>query len=210
MPNEGKSTLASNLALAYAASGLRTLLIDGDCYAMSVTSAFGLNRPGLNEVLEGRAKLSNALVREAQSGLFVLAARDPSSAARETGDKALASLLRDLRDQFELIIVDCPAILPVDGGSFVERATHIAFVIAWDETERAAGRGGVRDARQPFFQAYRRGPEQGLATLVWGVRWWALPALRHRGAGPRGTPAPTPTPITALTLRAAFTRRAAP
>ena len=138
VPNEGKSTLASFSAIAYAASSLKTPLIDGDCYAMSVTSAFGLNRPGLNEVLEGRAKLSNTLVRDAQSGLFVLAARDPSSAARETGDKALASLLRDLRDQFELIIVDCPAILPVDGGSFVEHADHIAFVIAWDETERAA------------------------------------------------------------------------
>ncbi len=206
VPNEGKSTLASNLALAYAASGLRTLLIDGDCYAMSVTSAFELNRPGLNEVLEGRAKLSNTLVRDAQSGLFVLAARDPSSTARETGDKALASLLRDLRDQFELIIVDCPAILPVDGGSFVEHADHIAFVIAWDETERAAVEEAFAMLGSHFSKLI------GVVLNKASPRWYGAfdggRYLRY-ATPPAPAPAPTPTPITALT-RAAFTRRAAP
>ena len=199
VPNEGKSTLASNLALAYAASGLRTLLIDGDCYAMSVTSAFGLNRPGLNEVLEGHAKLSNALVRDAQSGLFVLAARDPSSAARETGDKALASLLRDLRDQFELIIVDCPAILPVDGGSFVEHADRIAFVIAWDETERSA----VEEAFAMLGRHFSK--LAGVVLNKASPRWYgAFDGGRYlRYANP---PAPAP----AAPTIAAFTRRAAP
>jgi capsular exopolysaccharide synthesis family protein len=205
VPNEGKSTLASNLALAYAASGLKTVLIDGDCYAMSVTSAFGLNRPGLNEVLEGRAKLSNALVRDAQSGLFVLAAREPSSAAREAGDKALASLLRELREQFELIIVDCPAILPVDGGSFVEHADRIAFVIAWDETDR----GAVEEAFALLGSHLSK--LAGVVLNKASPRWYGTfdggRYLRYANP-PAPAPAPAPTPITAVT-RAAFTRRAA-
>jgi capsular exopolysaccharide synthesis family protein len=135
---EGKSTLASNLALAHAASGTRTLLIDGDPYGMTVTTAFGLNRPGLQEVLDGRVRLSNALARDNKTGLHILTARDPASRAKNVSDrKPLSRLMDDLREQFELIIVDNPAVLPIDGGSLVEHVDRIAFVIAWERTDRA-------------------------------------------------------------------------
>jgi capsular exopolysaccharide synthesis family protein len=201
--NEGKSTLASNLALAYAASGLKTLLVDSDRYAMSVTSAFGLNRPGLNEVLEGRVKLADALVRDAQSGLFVLSARDPASAALETGDQAMAGLLRELRAQFELIIVDCPAILPVDGGSFVEHADRIAFVIAWDQTDRSA----VEEAFALLGSHLSK--VVGVVLNKASPRWYgAFDGGRYLRYANPPAPAPAPTPIAAAT-RAAFMRRAA-
>ena len=169
---------------------------------MSVTSTFGLNQPGLSEVLEGRAKLSNALVRDAQSGLFVLAAREPSSAARETGDTA--GLLRELREQFELIIVDCPAILPVDGGSFVEHADRIAFVIAWDETDRSA----VEEAFALLGSHLSK--LAGVVLNKASPRWYgAFDGGRYLRYANPPAPAPAPTPIAAVT-RAAFARRAAP
>jgi succinoglycan biosynthesis transport protein ExoP len=205
VPNEGKSTLASNLALAYAASGLKTLLIDGDRYAMSVTSAFALNRPGLNEVLEGRAKLSTALVRDARSGLYVLAARDPSSAVHEVTDsKAIAGLLRELRDQFELIIVDSPAILPVDGGSFIEHADRIAFVIAWDGTDRSA----VEEAFAMLGTHFSK--LAGVVLNKASPRWYgAFDGGRYlRYAAQPAAVAPAPVPVPAPVTN--FIRRAAP
>ena len=141
VPDEGKSTFASNLALASAASGARTLLIDGDSMAMSVSRIFDLKRAGLSEVLDGRAAFSNAVLRDPKSGLFVLGARDPSTATRDVAaadSKAMATLLRELRDQFETIVIDSPAILPVDGGSFVEHADRVVFVVAWESTDRSA------------------------------------------------------------------------
>jgi len=51
LTGEGKSTFASNFALAAEHSGVRTLLIDGDVYAASSTLAYSLQRAGLLEVL---------------------------------------------------------------------------------------------------------------------------------------------------------------
>src|SRR5215217_1514374 len=141
VPDEGKSTFACNLALASAASGARTLLIDGDSIATSVSRIFDLKRPGLSEVLSGRATFSNVALRDSKSGLVVLGARDPSTSARDIAgadSKAMSTLLRELRDQFELIVIDSPAILPVDGGSLVEHADRFVFIAAWETTERSA------------------------------------------------------------------------
>jgi uncharacterized protein involved in exopolysaccharide biosynthesis len=197
--NEGKSTLASNLALAYAASGLKTLLVDSDRYAMSVTSAFGLNRPGLNEVLEGRVKLADALVRDAQSGLFVLSARDPASAA-------LA-----VRADHRRLPGD-----PAGGWRLVRRACgphRLRDRVGPDRPQR--GRGSLRAARQPSLQGRRRRAEQGLAALVRRIRRRTLSALRQsagtgsradadRRRDARGLHAP------GRLMNPAFTRRAAP
>jgi uncharacterized protein involved in exopolysaccharide biosynthesis/Mrp family chromosome partitioning ATPase len=205
VPGEGKSTLASNLALAYAASGVRTVLIDSDPYAMSVTTAFGLNRPGLHEVLEGRIRLSQALARDTKSGLYVLAARDPSAHAHDVVDaKAMPSLLRELRDQFERIIVDCPAILPVDGGSFVEHADRLAFVIAWDRTDRA-----------PVEQAFgllgtHVSKLVGVVLNKASARWYgAFDGGRYLRYAQTPPAAPLPAPVAAAPV-AAFARRAVP
>src|SRR5205814_1460101 len=51
VPGEGKSTFASNLALSLAISGVRTLLVDGDVYARSISKVFGLKQPGLCELV---------------------------------------------------------------------------------------------------------------------------------------------------------------
>jgi capsular exopolysaccharide synthesis family protein len=197
---EGKSTFASNLALAYSASGTRTLLIDGDPYGMTVTTAFGLNCPGLQELLDGRIRLSNALAREDKTGLHVLSARDPSSPAIPVSDgKALSSLLHVLREQFELIIVDSPAILPVDGGSFVEHVDRIAFVIAWESTDRSA----IEQALH--LLGTHASKLKGVVLNKASTRWYrAFDGGRYL----RYTHKPPAQPVAAPV--ALFTRRAAP
>jgi uncharacterized protein involved in exopolysaccharide biosynthesis/septum formation inhibitor-activating ATPase MinD len=222
VPGEGKSTFACNLALVSAAAGARTLLIDGDPLAMSVTRAFALNQPGLNEVLNGRAKLANAIAKDPRTGLHVLSARDASSGAHElfgVDSQALAALLRELREQFELIVIDSPAILPVDGGTFVEHADQVAFVIAWDTTERSA-------VEQAFglLGAYRAkivGAVLNKASPRWYRVFDGARHLRYTNAAaatpapapaPALTPAPTPVAVAApkgAASIAAFNRRAA-
>ena len=210
LPAEGKSVLASNLALAYAASGIKVLLVDADPYEMSVTRAFELKRPGLNEVLEGRAKLATALSLESRSGLHLLGAREPSAPARGPADNgAMAGLLRELRDQFELVIVDCPAILPLDGGVFVEHADRIAFVIAWETTDRAAVEQAFRLLGSHVAKL------AGVILNKASPRWYGAfddgRYLRYVSppANPIAPAAPAaPAPATARV--AVFTRRAAP
>ena len=209
VPGEGKSTFACNLALASAAAGARTLLIDGDPMAMSVTRAFTLSQPGLNEVLNGRAKLATAIAKDPKTGLHVLGARDVSSGMHElfgVDSHALAALLRELREQFELIVIDSPAILPVDGGTFVEHADQVAFVIAWESTERSA-------VEQAFaLLGMHRAKIVGAVLNKAAARWYRVfdgaRHLRYMSAPARIAPAPAPASKGAASI-AAFNRRAA-
>ncbi len=211
LPGEGKSTLACNLALASAASGIKTLLIDADPYTISVTRTFDLNRPGLNEVLDGSAQPATALGRDTRSGLYVLGARDPSSPAREPADtRRLPALLRELKDQFELIVVDCPALLPVDGGAFVEHADRIAFVIAWESTDR----GAVEQAFHMLGSHVSK--VAGIILNKAAPRWYrGFAEGRYLRYGtlppPVMAPAPPAPAVASAPARVAvFTRRAAP
>jgi polysaccharide biosynthesis transport protein len=141
LPGEGKSTFACNLALASASSGVKTLLIDGDVYAMAVSRIFNLKGPGLCELMQGKTKLLSATARQAGSGLYTLGARDPSTTPYESKSvekDAFAAILRECRQHFDLIVIDSPAILPVDGGTFIDCADRAVLIVEWERTEREA------------------------------------------------------------------------
>jgi succinoglycan biosynthesis transport protein ExoP len=142
LTGEGKSTFASNFALAAEHSGVRTLLIDGDVYAASSTLAYSLQRAGLLEVLAGKAMFWNAVAKDAKSGLHVLGARDPSTGhddARDIDPARLASLLREYGKHFDLVVIDCPAILPIGGTvPTVDCADRAILLVEWDRTHRQA------------------------------------------------------------------------
>jgi succinoglycan biosynthesis transport protein ExoP len=142
LTGEGKSTFACNLALSAEQSGVRTLLIDGDIYAASSTLAFGLPRTGLLELLAGKATFWNAVAKDAKSGLHVLGARGPSAVRDDVSDidpARITSLLREYGKHFDLVVIDCPAILPVgSSAATVDCADRAVLVVEWDRTHRQA------------------------------------------------------------------------
>jgi capsular exopolysaccharide synthesis family protein len=141
VPGEGKSTFACNFALAAADIGLRTLLIDGDIYTGTTGLVFGSKKAGLSEVLNERISLRQALAKDPATGLCVLGARDPSRAAQpENIDAArLESLLHECRKEFDLVVLDTPAILPVGGITpYLKGADCAVLVVEWDGTPRQA------------------------------------------------------------------------
>ncbi len=142
LPGEGKSTFACNFALAAAASGVRTLLIDGDLYTASSSRALGLQKPGLLEVLQGKMSFWNAISKDEKSGLHLLGARDTAIAADEAKDidgDALAAFLREFGKHFDLVVIDTPAMLPIGGSTpHLECADHAVLLVEWDRTDRQA------------------------------------------------------------------------
>jgi capsular exopolysaccharide synthesis family protein len=112
---EGRSFVALNLALAFAAEkGRNVLLVDADFRKPSIGNRV---RPaptlGLSEVLEAGIELDHALLDLVNSPLKILPAGAPPREPAEllTSDRARA-IFRRLRDRFQTIIIDTPPILP--------------------------------------------------------------------------------------------------
>jgi capsular exopolysaccharide synthesis family protein len=138
-PSEGKSLVASNLALSFAESGMRTLLVDAHLARGELARTFGVEPvPGLVQVLDGTATVDATLrTCSAHTNLTILpcgtAAPGASSLLVES---ELRELFHNLAMRYDVVLVDAP--------SLQEEASVIAL---W----RAAGntalvlRAGVSD-----------------------------------------------------------------
>lgn len=110
---EGKTTVATNLAIALARRG-KTLLIDADLRRPGVAPAFGMKvEHGLSDVLQGTAEFHQVLISNAiLPDLHVLPAGLPSPLASDlTGSVAFREFLTQVRSQFDYVVIDSPPIL---------------------------------------------------------------------------------------------------
>jgi len=114
-PGEGKSTVSSNLAVAFSQAGKRTLLMDCDLRKPVVHKNFGIHRaPGLTSLLVGEAGLDEVLRKVEVPNLTVLPSGPvPPNPAELLGSKAMAGILSEMRATFDLVIVDAPPIVAV-------------------------------------------------------------------------------------------------
>ncbi len=112
-PSEGKSTIATNLAVAHAQQGHKTLLIDGDLRRPSVHRRLDLpGVTGLSDMLTGGLSWRETLTHcEGAPNLDVLLAGPPSRRACDQIGAGLAEILEDARKDYDLIIVDSPPLL---------------------------------------------------------------------------------------------------
>ena len=112
---EGKTSVATNLALACAETGQRVVLVDGDLRKPRVAEVFGMaSEPGLSEVLLGRASLDRCLVGWGEGSLHVLpSGRQASNPGEILNSEAMRLLLEDLAQDHDIIIIDSAPLLPV-------------------------------------------------------------------------------------------------
>lgn len=114
----GKTTTTINLAACLAALQLRTLVVDLDPQG-NASSGLGVSRETLKasvyDVLAGDIEASQAIIQTAQEGLDLLPATTELAAAElelvhvEEGREFLVrELLKDVRDRYDYILIDCP------------------------------------------------------------------------------------------------------
>ena len=112
---EGKTLLASQLALRCGHAGLSTLLIDADFHRAMLSATFEIpDSPGLTDVLNDEATLAQ-VVRGVQDNLFYLmpAGEWSDNTSRLLQGPRLATLITELRQLYDIIIIDTPPVLPV-------------------------------------------------------------------------------------------------
>jgi succinoglycan biosynthesis transport protein ExoP len=136
VPSEGKTTTAVNLAIAIADSGAQVVIIDGDLRRPKVADYMGVEGAvGLTDVLIARASLEDALQPWGRGNLTVLPAGTiPPNPSELLGSRTMASVLRTLEAEFDVVIIDLPPLLPVTDAAIVSKLTAGSLVVV------AAGR----------------------------------------------------------------------
>jgi capsular exopolysaccharide synthesis family protein len=119
-PNEGKTVTAVNVALAMAQSGREVLLIDGDLRSPGVCDMLELdNSRGLMTAVLGTAGLDEVVQQQA-SGLAVLGTGPlPPNPTEVLDTEAVRTLLSQAHDEYDVVIIDSPALLPYADAAIV-------------------------------------------------------------------------------------------
>ncbi len=111
LENEGKSTMAVNLALAMSQKGRKVLLLDCDLRkpACALVLNQNLNTPGVAEILAGKANLKDAVTRVDGTGVYLVSSRKGQHTATDiVASPAMASIFKAAADLFDVVIVDTP------------------------------------------------------------------------------------------------------
>jgi capsular exopolysaccharide synthesis family protein len=139
MPREGKTSTASNTAIAVQSAGLRTLLIDGDLRRPQLADLFGLEPSvGLTSILLGEIDLEEAVQHHPRSGLAVLTSGTlPPNPAELLQSQAMRQVLDKVRREYDVIVIDTPPLLPVtDAALLATQADGAVVVVRQGKTTR--------------------------------------------------------------------------
>lgn len=127
VPNEGKSTVAYNLAQAIASSGKRTLIVECDMRRRSLADMVGARaRHGIYAVLSGQVELDEAVVATSHRNLFFLDSEPHiPNPADILSSQRFRKLVAQMESDFDYVVIDTPPV-----GTFVDAAIIAALADA--------------------------------------------------------------------------------
>jgi capsular exopolysaccharide synthesis family protein len=114
-PNEGKSTIVSNLARSMAQTGRSIVIVDGDLHCPTIHTYFNLrNEVGLSSLLENEEILTDVLMDSQFKNLKVLTSGPTNTNSAELLDsEQMIATIEKLKSQFDLVLIDSPAFLGI-------------------------------------------------------------------------------------------------
>ncbi|MDQ0219252.1 CpsD/CapB family tyrosine-protein kinase [Peribacillus cavernae] len=137
-PGEGKSTTGANLAVVFAEQGKSVLFVDADLRKPTVHYTFNItNTFGLTNVLTKQADLKDTVFQTDERNLYVLPSGPiPPNPAELLGSKAMDDLMKEILQEFDLVLFDTPPILAVtDAQILANRCDGTILVVSSGKTE---------------------------------------------------------------------------
>lgn len=139
-PGEGKSTVASNLAVALAQAGHRTVYVDADMRRPTAHKIMGTSRePGLVELLFGEEERVLALAQTQIDGLSVIpTGRSTSVPGELLGSQKMRDAIQMLLTKYDFVVLDTPPLLAVNDAAVVSLvADYRLLVVSTGDTSLA-------------------------------------------------------------------------
>lgn len=137
IPQEGKSTVAANLACTLARrTQQKTLLLEGDLRRGTLAQLFGLGKvPGLCEWLQGERGPMTGIYHLESAGLWLLPAGSaPRNPLELMQSGRLSALMEQLTSWFDWIVIDSPPVLPLADTSIWMRLADGVLLVAREGT----------------------------------------------------------------------------
>lgn len=137
-PGEGKSTTSGNLALAFAQDEKKVILIDCDLRRPSLHKKFRIsNNRGLSDVIIDRDKLNKCIQKRTEYLDILTAGKIPPNPSEMLGSKAMSSLLDELSDIYDVIILDSPPVLAVTDAQILStKVDGTVLVVRAEKTKK--------------------------------------------------------------------------
>jgi capsular exopolysaccharide synthesis family protein len=146
VPGEGKSLTISNLAITFAKSGTKSVLVDCDLHRPRLHHMFGVDKsPGISELLtdqiEGNSmeeKIERALVKTEVDNLYILpSGKLPPNPGDLLASENTAKIISFLRSEFEFVLIDAPPLGPVsDISALADKVDSTVLLIRAGRTKK--------------------------------------------------------------------------
>ncbi|MGB7547708.1 MAG: polysaccharide biosynthesis tyrosine autokinase [Terracidiphilus sp.] len=139
-PADGKSSVATLMAITFALNGSRVLLIDADLRRPTVHLRFRIGKGlGLSSVLSGKTTYREAITEWPElTNLHIMTSGPvPPLPSELLGSKQMEDLLETLRAEYDFILVDTPPVLAVTDASILGRLTDaVVLIIRYGTAQR--------------------------------------------------------------------------
>ncbi|WP_422385460.1 polysaccharide biosynthesis tyrosine autokinase [Oceanicaulis alexandrii] len=137
LPGDGKTTTSICLGRISAMAGSKTLVLDCDLRRRLLTEALNPEaESGLLEILSGAAKLDDVIVKDAETDLDILPVAQTTFTPRDVfGSTAFETMLEQLRERYDLIILDTAPVLAVaDTRAIVSKVDGVLLAVRWKKS----------------------------------------------------------------------------
>ena len=149
---EGKTTSICNAAVSFAQSGKRVLLIECDLRKARIHTVFDIPQvPGLTNILVEKKPFTEVVqhIEEVENLQILTSGVLPPNPAETVASASLVHLIDQVKDQFDLILIDAPPVLAVTDAVILSKlADGVILIVASGESKREEARRAKKALEQ--------------------------------------------------------------
>jgi len=149
--SEGKTTVATNLAIVLAQSGKRVLLMDSDMRRPNVHAQFSIhNRVGLSDLVRGKLTLEDVVrvLPEVNNLDIITSGGLPPNPAELLGSERMRNIIEEMKSIYDVIILDSPPMLVSDAQILSTRIDGVIYVIVPGNTHSVAAKRPLEELQR--------------------------------------------------------------